>query len=229
MRAEPTGGTGKTTGRDEVRGRLGRRRDDSRDPEILSAALAVLTETGYERMTMDAVAARAKAGKATMYRRWPSKAELVVDAITSSAPMSAPSAIPDTGSLRGDLLALVGADSEEENARKLGVMVGLVAALPHHADLAGIVQEQLVTPRAHLVRTVLERAVGRGEIAAGRDLDTLALVGPAMTTYQLMIKNKPISQDFLVTLIDEVLLPMTMGRATAQGGGPASPHLEPPA
>ena len=61
--------------------RLGRKRDHTRDPEILDAALDVLAETGYDGMTIDMVAARAKAGKATLYRRWPSKAELVIDAV----------------------------------------------------------------------------------------------------------------------------------------------------
>ena len=61
--------------------KLGRRRDHSRDPEILDAAIDVLAETGFDGMTIDMVAARAKAGKATIYRRWPSKADLVLDAV----------------------------------------------------------------------------------------------------------------------------------------------------
>ncbi|HEV7622960.1 MAG TPA: helix-turn-helix domain-containing protein, partial [Amnibacterium sp.] len=61
--------------------KTGRKRDHTRDPEILTAAIDVLAEVGYERMTVDMVAARAKAGKATLYRRWPSKADLVIDAV----------------------------------------------------------------------------------------------------------------------------------------------------
>ena len=92
----------------EQKPRLGRKRDHTRDPEILDAALDVLAETGYDGMTIDMVAARAKAGKATLYRRWASKSELVLDAVacmkSSDVDLASP---PDTGTLRGDLVALV--------------------------------------------------------------------------------------------------------------------------
>src|ERR1700710_1308083 len=85
--------------------KLGRKRDHSRDPEILQAALDVLAENGYDGMTIDMVAARAKAGKATLYRRWPSKGHLVVDAIACMKRSDAAlAALPDTGTLRGDLV-----------------------------------------------------------------------------------------------------------------------------
>jgi AcrR family transcriptional regulator len=174
---------------------------------------AVLAETGYERMTMDAVAARAKTGKATIYRRWASKAQLVVDAIASADDTGITTAnLPDTGSLRGDLLALAATGSEKENSKKLHIMAGLISALPHHPDLAAIVQDQLVAPRSALMRDLLERAVARGEIAPGRNLDTLALVGPAMTVYRLMIMNKPLDRAFYAVLVDEILLPMATGK-----------------
>jgi len=212
MHAEPESRNTARTRRAGTGSRLGRRRDESRDPEIINAALEVLTETGYDRMTMDAVATRAKAGKATMYRRWPSKAELVVEAVTRAGRTAAgPESIPDTGSLRGDLLALVDTESKKDDARKLQIMVGLISALPQHPDLAAIVQEQLVAPRTALVRTVLDRAAARGEISPERNFDMMALVGPAITTYRLMIMNEAISHDFLISMIDDVLLPMATG------------------
>jgi AcrR family transcriptional regulator len=192
---------------------LGRRRDESRDPEILRAVLDVLTETGYERMTMDAVAAKAKTGKATIYRRWASKAQLVVDAIASAGQIGITTAnFPDTGSLRGDLLALAATGSRKENSKTLQMMAGLISALPHHPDLAAIVQDQLVAPRIALMRDLLERAEARGEIAPGRNLDTLALVAPAMTVYRFMIVNKPVDRAFFAVLVDEILLPMVTGQ-----------------
>src|SRR5690242_17158347 len=87
------------------RGRGGRSRDASRDDVLRRAALDLVTEIGYDRMTMDAVAARAGAGKATVYRRWSSKAELVGDALAHE---HGDGEVPDTGSLRGDLAALSG-------------------------------------------------------------------------------------------------------------------------
>jgi AcrR family transcriptional regulator len=192
---------------------LGRKRDESRDPEILRAALDELAESGYERMTMDAVAARARTGKATIYRRWPSKAQLVVDAIASTGDKSITVAdIPDTGSLRGDLLALADAGLREENSGKLRILAGLISALPRNPDLAAIVGERLVTPRTTLMRELLERAVARGEVAPGRDLGMLALTGPAMTVYRVMITNEPMDRAFYAAMVDEILLPMATGK-----------------
>src|ERR1700676_2419297 len=89
------------------RAETGRRLDESRDPVILRAALDGLADVGYDRLTMDDIAARARAGKGALYRRWPSKAALVIDAVRSWRDTLAPTEIPDTGSLRGDLDALV--------------------------------------------------------------------------------------------------------------------------
>src|ERR1700726_2599355 len=101
MRTDKAGQSGERAEGTPARRPLGRRRDESRDPEILRAALDVLAETGYERMTMDAVAARARTGKATIYRRWASKAQLVVDAVASTGHTGIAAAdLPDTGSLR---------------------------------------------------------------------------------------------------------------------------------
>jgi AcrR family transcriptional regulator len=215
MRTDKAGTNGEQAEGTPARTPLGRRRDASRDPEILRATLEVLAETGYERMTMDAVAARARTGKATMYRRWTSKAQLVVDAIASAGHLGVTAQRPglaDTGSLRGDLLALAETGSQKENSQKLRIMAGLISALPHHPDLAAIVQDQLVAPLSALMRELLDRAVARGEIAPGRDLDSLALVGPAMTVYRLMIMNKPLDHAFHTALVDEILLPLATGK-----------------
>ncbi len=88
--------------------KLGRPLDASRDSDILEAALDVLAEEGYDGMTIDMVAARAKAGKATLYRRWPSKTELVLDAVACMKTTNIDYAdLPDTGTLRGDLVAMI--------------------------------------------------------------------------------------------------------------------------
>jgi AcrR family transcriptional regulator len=216
VRADRVDKSGERDGGNPARRPLGRRRDESRDPEILRATLDVLTHTGYERMTMDAVAAGAKTGKATIYRRWASKAQLVVDAIASAGNTGITAAsLPDSGSLHGDLLALAAKSSEKDNGKMLHILAGLISALPHHPDLAAIVQDQLVAPRTAVMRELLERAVARGEIAPGRNLDTLALVGPAMAVYRLMIMNKPLDRAFATVLVDEILLPMATGKPPA--------------
>jgi hypothetical protein len=110
------------------------------------------------------------------------------------------------------VLALGATGSSEDNSKRLQMMARLISALPHHPDLAAIVQDQLVAPRTAQMRDLMERAVKRGEIAPGRNLDTLASVAPAMTVYQLMIMNKPLDGAFYSVLIDEILIPMATGK-----------------
>ncbi|MET1004171.1 MAG: TetR/AcrR family transcriptional regulator [Propionibacteriaceae bacterium] len=195
--------------------RPGRKRDHTRDPEILEAALAVLAETGYDGMTIDMVAARAKAGKATIYRRWPSKNELVIDAV---ACMKADGAgfdqLPDTGTLRGDLIAMIKPHSIKEGAKKLQVMAGLISMLVRAPELAATANAAIVEPRAAANRTLMRRAIDRGEISADCDIETLSLVAPSMAAYRVLIQQKPVDREFLVSLIDGVILPaLGLGRA----------------
>ena len=188
--------------------RPGRRRDPSRDGEILSAALDVLAETGYDGMTIDMVAARARAGKATLYRRWDSKAELVVDALACLKGADlAPDRLPDTGTLRGDLVALIRPHTIEDAERKLRIMAGVVAMISKSPELSDAVRAAIIEPRAEANRILMRRAIERGEIAADIDLETLALVTPAMVAYRVLLLRIPVDRAFLLSLIDGILLP----------------------
>jgi AcrR family transcriptional regulator len=187
--------------------RRGRHLDESRDPEIMRAALELLAESGYDRLTMEAVAARAKAGKATLYRRWPSKAELVVDAVTClKGPMAA--AGHDTGSLRGDLrAAFLGAYKDLDEFR-IGVISGLLTALRHNPDLAKVFEERFVAQSKRLLTQLFARARERGEVADGHDIELLATVGPAILFHRLLLTGKPLTRDFIGRVIDEVIVPL---------------------
>lgn len=196
--------------------KLGRKRDHTRDPEILDAALEVLAETGYERMTVDMVAARAKAGKATVYRRWASKAELVIEAVACMKKGDIDfDALPDTGTLRGDLVAMMKPHSIVDAEKKLQIMAGLVSMLANHPDLADAVNAAIVEPRASVNRLFLRRAVERGEIPADADIEKLAILGPAMASYRVLILRKPVDRDFLLSIIDDILLPAVGIRRTS--------------
>ena len=187
--------------------RVGRKRDPSRDSAILRATLEVLAEQGYEGMTTDMVAARAGASKATLYRRWPSKAELVVDAVESLGE-EPPTSLPDTGSLNGDLAAMINSPpSSESTASKLQIMAGLLSIMPRDPEFARVVQRRIVAPRTTAMRALLDRAQRRGEIKPDRDLETLALVLPAMTTYRLIIAGEHVDHRFVTAVINEVLAP----------------------
>jgi AcrR family transcriptional regulator len=186
----------------------GRKRDHSRDPEILDAALQVLAETGYDGMTIDQVAARAKAGKATLYRRWQSKAELVIDAIACMKKEDLrPEALPDTGTLRGDLMAMMKPPSIQDATRKLRIMAGVVSMISKHPELVDALRAAMIEPRAAANRFLLRRAIERGEIRPDCDIEFLALLSPSMTFYRTLMMQQPVDREFLVRIIDEVLLP----------------------
>ena len=221
MHADDVAAAGTADERGCLPRKRGRKRDEGLDQQILEAAIDVLARDGYEHMTMDAVAATARAGKGAIYRRWPSKAQLVVDALARSSATEMPEP-PDTGSLRGDLHALVDGRPKKDDARMLRVMAGLVAALPLHPDLAAMAREQLVEPRRLRQRALLERAVARGEIPAGRDLDSLSHLMPALVFYRQMVLAEPIDQDFLNHLIDQIILPLATAAVPADSSSAIS-------
>lgn len=188
--------------------KLGRKRDHTRDPEILEAALDVLAETGYDGMTIDMVAARAKAGKATLYRRWPSKAELVIDAVACLKQNDRDLAsLPDTGSLRDDLIAMIRTPTVLEGERKLQVMAGIASMISRSPELAEAARLAIVEPRLAINRALMERARDRGEIAADADIELAAMISPAMVSYRVLMLRTPTTREFMISLIDGVILP----------------------
>jgi AcrR family transcriptional regulator len=202
--------------------RPGRRRDSSRDGAILDAALEVLAEAGFARLTMDAVAARAGAGKATLYRRWPSKTELVVDAVARMKREQVDTgSLPDTGDLREDLLGLFRPQSAREGERRLRIMAGLASMLVQDEASADAVSAAIVQPWAEAHRFLMRRAVERGEASAAADVDTLSQVVASMAAYRALVQRRPFDRDFLVSLVDGVLMP------ALRGSGAETPSTEP--
>jgi len=189
--------------------RPGRRRDESKDDAILVATRELLAERGYDGMTMDAVADRAGAVKATVYRRWPSKVQLTIDAIICApdSPMTADE-IPDTGSLRSDLLAVRFGRKRSDDSE---LMSGVMSAVRENPDLAAAFQQQFVRSRVSLMRGLLERAQQRGELREGIDLDMVAAVAPAMIVYRKMVAGHVIDDEFVTQMIDSVILPLAVG------------------
>lgn len=203
----------------------GRPRDPSRDAALMEAVLDVLAEDGFEGLTMAAVAARAGASKATIYRRWDSKEALILDAVRGMSEMVDPKKLPDTGTLRGDLFALFQPESSERTERTLAVMAGLAAMLIADPTLAGAADAVMVEPWAAAHRALMERAVARGEVAASADVATLSRVVASMAAYRSVVLRKPFTEEFLMDLVDGVLLPaLYHGRPAADpGSDPVSP------
>jgi AcrR family transcriptional regulator len=187
---------------------LGRKRDDSRDHEILRATLDVLAESGYEGMTIDMVATRAKAGKATVYRRWATKGDLVLAALASAIERGhEQGGLPDTGTLRGDLLAMATPHWLGASHRRLQIMAALASLLSHTPELAEATHKALVEPSAAVYQQLLQRAADRGEIDDTADLTILALIIPSMSSYQVMFAKESVDRAFVEAIIDGILLP----------------------
>ena len=188
--------------------KLGRKRDLSRDAEILDAALEVLAETGYDGMTIDMVAARAKAGKATVYRRWASKGELVIEAVAcmKQNDISAEK-LPDTGTLRGDLIAMVKPRTIEDAQQKLRVMAGVMSLLGQSPELAEAAREAIVEPRMAVNRMFLRRAIDRGEISPDVDIERIAAISQSMGAFRMLMEQKPVDREFVISVIDGIVLP----------------------
>lgn len=188
--------------------KLGRKRDHSRDQEILDVALDVLVETGYDGMTIEMVATRAKAGKATVYRRWASKSDLVLDAVACMKSNDVDlDALPDTGTLRGDLVAMIKPPTIRDGERKLKLLTGIASMISRNPEVADAAQRALVEPRATVNRVFFARAIARGEISAEVDVEKLCMIGPALVAYNVLLLRKPIDREFLIDNIDTVILP----------------------
>ncbi|MGO8872903.1 MAG: TetR/AcrR family transcriptional regulator [Acidimicrobiales bacterium] len=195
-----------TTNKDkQVESHRGRPLDTSRDVALREAALELLAEIGYDRLTIDAVATRARASKVTIYRRWSGKAELVVDALSSLTPSLAP---PDTGSLRGDLEALAHGSGSASNRFDAKLMIGLITAQASDPELRQVFRERFSDQGKAGLRQVFERAVARGEIPKDRNLELLMSLFPALLTHHLLNFGELPEASFFDQMINEVLLPL---------------------
>ena len=179
---------------------------------LCAAALKLLGEIGYDRLTVDKIAASAGAGKATIYRRWSGKAELVVDALSREKTVET---TPDTGTLRGDLIALACRVSEDDRQLGTPVMIGLVSALPHDKELRDAFRERLVEPRVATLMEVFERAQKRGEIAPLSDLSMVTSIIPALVLHRLLIEGAVPDQAFIEQVIEGVILPLVFANSSA--------------
>lgn len=191
--------------------RPGRKRDDSRDGVILDSTLAVLAEQGYEGTTIDLVAGHAGMARATIYRRWATKAELVLAAVSRMSRADADlEQLPDTGTLRGDMLAMVRPLDEEQQQIRIQAMVSLVAVARADPRLAEATQSAGLDPWIEASRLLIQRAVERGEYPPPADLDTLAQVIPLLCVSRA-VQRLPITRQFSTALIDGVILPALRG------------------
>jgi AcrR family transcriptional regulator len=183
----------------------GRPRDPRRREAILEAAAMLLVEVGYDRMTVDALAARAGVSKPTIYRRWPAgKVEIVAEAIRCKRAEFGE--LPDTGTLRGDLMAMLGGVVDTIDAKLAG---GLLSQLGSSNELTDLIRNEVVADERNRYEVLLTRARARGELRP--DVTPLfADIAGSIIFTRTLIAGEPLDHEFLVELVDHVLLPLCM-------------------
>lgn len=190
-----------------VPGRGTRRRGDELVRAIHDATLAELSGTGYARLSMEAVAARAGTGKAALYRRWPTKQGLVIDALNAALPDLSGS-LEETGTLRESLITCLRGMRDVLAGRTAFPDVSVLVELMREPELAKAYREKLITVRMAIIRTVLDRAVERGELAADKITPLLVRTGPALILQGLLMTGKPSPDAEVARIVDEILLPL---------------------
>lgn len=174
-----------------------------RETELLAVTLRLLQQHGYERLTLDAVATTARASKATVYRRWPTKAELVLAAfIEGIRQVAVP---PDTGTLRGDLLRLGELVCQEASAHA-STMRAVLVEVSRNPALNDAMQ-QFLEQRKALVNHILRQAVDRGEIDDAAIIDELWDLMPRYLISRCLMPGESPTRHTVQALVDEVMLP----------------------
>ncbi|MFE0131245.1 TetR/AcrR family transcriptional regulator [Streptomyces sp. NPDC059037] len=177
-----------------------------REAELYAAVLDLLREVGYEALTMDAIAARTRSSKATLYRQWGSKPELIARALRHNKPVSIEDI--DTGSLRGDFHATMARSDDCQMERDAALMRGLFHAVHDNPELHQAMRQLLIEPEITGLNTMLRRAVDRGEVDADNpalDYVIHMLVGGFVA--RDLIEDRTVDRAFLASYVDAVILP----------------------
>lgn len=161
------------------RARRGRPRDPGVDESILSSTLLLLGEVGYAQLTMEQVAARARVGKASLYLRWPSKVALVADAVQRLSPDLVP-AIPDTGSLPGDMSDFLRQLVRPRSAAAAAALPAVAGEASSNPEMREAFRRGAAPALVDSVRTIVQRAVGRGELPPTADVELLSVLPMAL-------------------------------------------------
>lgn len=202
-----------------------RRRGDALERALLDAAWEELTEAGYANMTMDGVAARARTSKPVLYRRWPTRAQLVIAAVRAHLPEVTPAGIRDTGSLRGDLAAALTVASRWYNGPVRPALHGVMADFYSDPQLSALLHSNIVGNAAKVMPVILQRASDRGEVDLARISPRVAMLPFDLFRHEVLTSSAPIPAATVTEIIDEVFLPLV--RRTALPAGTDAPSAGP--
>ena len=187
-----------------------RRRGDALNSAIFAATIAELAELGYAELTMKGIAHRASASKGSLYRRWPSLADLVVDAISYGAfgDEAPPMELPDTGSVRGDVLGFLRGFAGKLNGPSGEAIRGLMTEILRDPDLMRVIHNRFIEPVTDVMMEALRRGVVRGEVRPTALTPRVATVGPDLLRHHVLLNGTPVEDPVLVEIVDEVVMPL---------------------
>ena len=184
---------------------IGRPRDHNRDDAIESAAIEILQEVGYERCTIQAIATRALASKATIYRRWKNKQELVLSAVNRYSFCS--STEIDTGNLRDDLIATITERAMTLKGPDGALISSLLNAAKSDSELGKLIPGSLHKNPDDAVHHLIKRAVARGEISEAANILLLLEIVPSIILYRIFMTQQVVNRKFIEHLVDDLLIP----------------------
>jgi AcrR family transcriptional regulator len=191
--------------KDDQAGSRSARLTADRELAILRAAYELLGEVGYEALRFDAVAVRARASKATLYRHWAGKPQLIASAVRSCK--AGAKEMPDTGSLRGDLVAVLRIMSASMAGEDGPLLAALVMAMRSDEELAAELRAMFDSHESG-PGLIVTRAIERGELAPTSDPDLIQEIAPAMLFMHSFARGEVVDDAYLDHLIDDVLLPL---------------------
>lgn len=183
--------------------------EGAREAEILAAALDTLAEVGYDRLTMDAVAQRAHASKATLYRRWQNKQSLVIEALENLKHVDQ---LPDTGSLRGDLIEFYGCSGGLADPAVVSTLASVVTAIAHDPAFASAFRERILSHKIAATAVLYRRAIDRGEVRSDLDLDLVSAALPGIVMHRFFLFAELPDRDAIARVIDGLIVPALLTR-----------------
>lgn len=187
-----------------------RRRGEALYRAIFEATLAELEEVGYARLTMERIAERARTGKASLYRRWPSRVELVIDATRWALPDR--DELPDTGDLREDVFSLLRLIADRLAGPIGEAARGLLSEALNDPDLSRVARARMAEGLP-LMLEILRRGAERGDARPEALTPLVASVGPALLRHHFLANGAPISDEVLWDIVDDVVLPLVAVRS----------------
>ena len=183
-----------------------RRRGETLERAIFDAVLDQLQAVGYVGLTMEGVATRAHTGKAALYRRWPRKEDLVVDALQHALP--SPTDLPDHGNVRDDLLDLLRRMTAMLNSPAGCAVQCLMSETERDESFARLLHERVKEPRKRMFLDLLVRGADRGQVRPAAATQLIAEVGPALVMQRFLADGAPVPDDYVVSVVDDIVMPL---------------------